>query len=183
MKPRPSTVRTPRAALRLGLMAAAALCACTLVVAVLLDEDEPQRPRTHVASPAPSRSAPVTPSVATIASRAVPVASAPVRLAPQGVGDVLRQDRQVQPTELAGWVRDRSLTPLARYAALRRLEQERPEAAVTAALGLLDDTAELVRLNAIALLGRTKDPRAATALATLDDRSRRLAMAAARRGS
>lgn len=181
MKLRPQTTRTPRAALRLGLMAAAALGACTLVVAVLLDE-EPVAPRTHVVLPAPPRPRPAAPQVAAVESRRVPLAATP-RPAPRGVGDVLRQDAQVQPSELAGWVRDRALAPQARYAALRRLEVERPDEAVTAALAVLDDQAELVRLNAIAVLTRAKDPRAATALAALDDRSRRLATALTRRGS
>src|SRR5688572_25271545 len=104
-------------------MSAVALGACTLAVALLLEDEQPAAPRVHVAAPRPPAPLPAQPTgVAVVESRRGPVAAAP-RPAPRGVGDVARQDVRVTPGELAGWVLDRSLTAEARYAALRRLER------------------------------------------------------------
>jgi hypothetical protein len=62
---------------------------------------------------------------------------------------------------------------------LRRLEEVSAADAVKLAVELLDEKSPLLRLNAIALLTRSKAPEARLALGTLNERSRRLAGALA----
>ncbi len=96
---------------------------------------------------------------------------------PKDMADVVA-DRSV--SNLAAFVTDATLEPRLRYAALRRLEAEAPAEAITSAIAVLEDTTPLVRLNAIALLTRSGEPRSQVALARLDDRSRQLAAALGR---
>lgn len=179
--------RMRRAWLRLGLVAILAAGVCALAVGSVIEGDEPA-PRTHVRSRSTNESAPVlsAPDLADVSpipskasSRHVEVA--PPRATPTSAGQVLRQDVTLTAAELAAWIADRELDPQVRYGALRRLEREDPPAAVSAALGALDDVTPLVRLNAIAVLSRSTEPRAVAALERLDERSRRLAQALARR--
>jgi HEAT repeat protein len=74
------------------------------------------------------------------------------------------------------WSGDETLEPSARYAALRRLEElgDR-EAVVDAAVRLLDENDEFLRVNAIAVLTRTDTDRARAALAKRPERDQRLA--------
>ena len=172
-------------------MSAGAALLCAVASGVLLERDDPVPSRRHAVatgpaarSVAPAAVGSASVGTSTSGSLGAPVVLSPAgRAAPEGVGDVLRQDQTLASAELAAWIVDRALDPRARYAALRRLEQDDPAAAVTAALAVLTDTTPLVRLNAIALLARARDPRAAPALDSLDDRSRRLASLLARRSS
>lgn len=171
--------RMPRRWARLGAVAVATCALGVSAVALLLHEEEapPARPTT---SPVPRRAAPDGLAVAPATTRSGP-SLAPPRPAPTTIAEAVAAR---DPSDLARWVGDRTLEPRLRYAALRQLEAEAPEEAVAAALAalaVLDDVTPLVRLNAIALLTRAQDPRAQTALAQLDDRSRRLAGALARR--
>jgi len=167
----------PRRWARLGVVAMATCALGVSAVALLLHEEvaPPSRPTTTPVS------TPGAVAVAPTATRSTPQL-APPRPAPTTIAEA---EAARAPSDLARWVADRSLEPRLRYTALRRLETEAPEEAVTAALAVLDDVTPLVRLNAIALLTRAQAPeakaRAQTALAQLDDRSRRLAGALARR--
>lgn len=116
-----------------------------------------------------------TPTAAARTSVAWSPAAAPPAAPPASVRQVATTAST--PAELGAWVSDRSLAPQLRYTALRRLEGLAPADAVTAAIDCLDDTASLVRLNAIAVLSRIDDPRAKTALGRVDPRSQRLAQA------
>lgn len=170
--------RMPRRWARLGAVAAATCALGVSAVGLLLREEEapPARP---VTGPRPAAAAPeVAPTATPGAPALAPPAPAPPPPRPTTIAGVAAARA---PTDLAAWVTDRTLEPRLRYTALRRLETEAPAEAVTAALAVLDDLAPLVRLNAIALLTRAQDLRAHTALAQLDDRSRRLAGALARR--
>lgn len=168
--------RMPRRWARLGAVAMATCALGVSAVALLLHEEEapPARPTT---APVPRRPAPDGLAVAPTTTRSGPPL-APPRPAPTTIAEAVAARA---PSDLSRWVCDRTLEPRLRYAALRQLEAEAPEEAVAAALAVLDDVTPLVRLNAIALLTRAQDPRAQTALAQLDDRSRRLAGALARR--
>jgi HEAT repeat protein len=160
-----------------------AVAVCALAIASVIEEDEPT-PRTHVRSRRTTERAPLV--SAQQEADVNPIPSSPsnphlAHAAPTTAGQVLRQDVTLTSAELMTWIADDHLDPQVRYAALRRLEHEDPPAAVSAALIALDDVTPLVRLNAIAVLARTTDPRAAAALEKLDERSRRLAQALARR--
>ncbi|MCW8138076.1 MAG: hypothetical protein KIT58_04135 [Planctomycetota bacterium] len=178
-------MRLSRRWVRLGLGTALVGGLALLSASALLETDAPtsRPPVTRVAAPAPAPpTAEVDPTpTVTGATATRRVREAPPRPAPRTVGDVLRQDASLDHADLAAWVVDRALASEVRYGALRRLEQDDPSEAVTAALRVLDDVTPLVRLNAIAVLTRSQDPRAAAALERLDDRSRRLATALARR--
>lgn len=165
----------PRRWARLGAVAAATCALGVSAVALLLHEEAspPARPAT---GPAPRPTPLVASAVAHTTTRTVIEVAPPAR--PTTIAGVAAARAS---SDLAAWVTDPTLEPRLRYTALRRLETEAPEEAVTAALAVLDDVTPLVRLNAIALLTRARDPRAQTALAQLDDRSRRLAGALARR--
>lgn len=106
---------------------------------------------------------------------AEPAPAAPAR--PQQV----YAERTPEAAQLATWASDTQAEAEVRYTSLRRLEADHPDAAVETALALLGDETSLVRLNAIAVLQRSADPRAAQALAGLTGRDQRLAQALAKR--
>lgn len=180
------SVRVARSWARLGLVTGAASGLLVVAAVVLLDRgEEATPPRVHVGSPIdrPVAEAGEAGPTATspVSSHTRVVLSPVVRATPKSVRDVLRQDVALTTNELAAWISDDAVDAQARYGALRRLEQEDPAAAVTAALALLDDVRPLLRLNAIAVLTRANDARATAALEKLDDRSRQLALALVRR--
>lgn len=151
-------------------------------VALLVEDREPPAPRVRATVAVPPGPIPCAPAHDVAAPSTgtsprprfdVPVVEAPPR--PTGQADVARQG--VQAPDLVAWVEDRTLEPTLRYAALRRLESVSPFDAVSVSLRCLDDTASLVRLNAIAVLTRTEDARAREALGRIDPRSQRLARA------
>jgi len=87
------------------------------------------------------------------------------------------------PGELATWATHPGLQPNLRLTALRRLERDDPEQAVSVALELVrskDPKHRLLRINAVAVLARSRDPRAERALKHLDPDLERLAQAVGR---
>ena len=193
-----TSLRMPRAWARLAAAAALASALGSGAAAVLLEEDPPApaedgtearitkaevatvatAARGHGQTTSAEEVSYVDLSTPTAAAR-TNVAWSPAAPPPAAPPASVRQVATTAstPAELGAWVSDRSLAPQLRYTALRRLEGLAPADAVTAAIGCLDDTASLVRLNAIALLARIDDPRAKTALARVDPRSQRLAQA------
>lgn len=180
--------RLARTRLKLALIGAGGALVGVAAVAALVAEDRPLpvgvrvdslaqlSPEREVAPTGPTRAAPLPPSVAPEASASPRATPGPgVAPAPERFGEVLDPRARPEATSLAAWVRDASLAPNVRYAALRRLEADHPASAVPAAIAVLDDTCSLVRLNALAVLARSQDPRAAEALARTDARSQRLA--------
>lgn len=174
--------RTPRAWARLALAVAATAGGGALAAALLVADEEAgrasERARARAVASGPR---PVAPPSGPAPAPGPPPAGAPARPRPARLADVARQDVTLSSGELAGWTRDAGLDPQTRYAALRRLEALDPAAAVDAAIAATTDASPLVRHNALALLARSQDPRAAEAVALLDDRSRRVAAALARR--
>lgn len=183
--------RLSRSRVRLGLMTLGAAGLGTLAIHALLVED------VEDAAPAPARRAVSqdlarlgTPAPTTAAGSPDPAGQAAERVAPapgpqakdsppapapRRLSEVLAQGARHAPGDLEVWVGDEALPPDVRYAALRRLEADAPADAVTAAIAVLDDPTSLVRLNAIAVLARSQDPRAKAALERVDARSQRLA--------
>lgn len=144
--------------------------------AVLLRPDPVQPPGwrpTQQAAAAPER--PATAPLATRSQGSIPLAPVASRQSPRTLTAAFAH--QGSTGELATCAGDPALPPHVRYAALRRLEETAPEQAVSAAIAALTDTTSLVRLNAIALLARSQDPRAREALGRIDPRSQRLAQA------
>lgn len=176
--------RLARTRVKLALIGAGGALVGVAAIAALLAEDRPLpvgvrvdslaqlSPERDSAPAVPSRAAPLPASVAPepSASPSLAVASAPAKF-----GEVLDPRSRPDAASLAAWVQDGALAPNVRYAALRRLEAEHPTSAVSTAIAVLDDTCSLVRLNALAVLARSQDPRAAEALARTDARSQRLA--------
>lgn len=179
--------RLSRSRVRLGLMTIGAAGLGTLAIHAVLLEDPTAAPTKRAASQDLSQLG--TPDAATSAaspdaagegpwSVAVPAprpSAAPPAPEPRRLSEVVAQGARHAPGDLEVWVGDEALPPDVRYAALRRLEADAPADAVTAAIAVLDDPTSLVRLNAIAVLARSQDPRAKAALERVDARSRRLA--------
>lgn len=179
--------RLARARVKLALIAVGGAAVGVLAVAALTAEDRPlprgvsadsvarlDRKPLQVESPSlvhAPQPAPV--ASASAAGAEMPQPQPPP--APADLGAVLAPSARHPHAALVAWVRDASLPPNVRYGALRRLEAERPGEAVSAAIEVLEDTTALVRLNAIAVLARSQDPRAGAALARVDARSQRLA--------
>ena len=106
----------------------------------------------------------------------------PVEPPPPGSAAALLDDPRAHDARaLAAWAADRDLPTDVRYTAIRQLERVDAQAAVDAALGLASDAESLVRLNAVAVLVRSQQPRAEQLLAQLDDRTRFLAQRLAAR--
>lgn len=182
----------PRAWVRLGAVVAVATGLGFGVMGLLLSEDEPvattkrssaqrsPQPYTpgavtsarppNIAQPLPSAKVPKAAPVSPIYSAQLPRPEKPTSMREVANGAANHQD-------LAAWVQDKSLDPSLRYSALRRLEKQSAKDAIPAAIGCLEDTAQLIRLNAIAVLSRSDDPRAKEALARIDPQSQRLAQA------
>ncbi len=176
----PAPIRVRRAWIRVGLAVGVSAAIGALASSVLLDAEPPALPTTAASRVVVSTPPSAPTGVSEPAPRTPDALDPPPRPAPRSAGEVLDQDAALTSSQLARWVSDEQVAPTARYGALRRLEQEDPPAAVGAALEVLDDVTPLVRLNAIAVLTRADDPRAAEALARLDERSRRLATALGR---
>lgn len=172
--------RLRRARVRAALLSLPLAAAGAGAVALLASEDAPpERAPAVVASHAPHRSRAPLPEPHPLPQ--APTLPAPARRAPSSPADLLAPaDAPHQREDLVAWVSSQSLTPQVRYAALRRLEHDAPEAALDAALAALDAPDPLLRTNAVAVLARSTDPRAAAALESLDESHRRLARALAR---
>lgn len=177
--------RLGRARVKLALIAVGGAAVGVLAVAALTAEDRPlprgvsadsvahlDRDPLQVESPSLVHAPQPAPVASASATQAPATPSPP---APADLAAVLAPTTRHPDAALAAWVRDASLPPNVRYGALRRLETERPDEAVSAAIEVLEDTTALVRLNAIAVLARSQDPRAGAALARVDARSQRLA--------
>lgn len=175
--------RLARTRVKLALIGAGGALVGVAAVAALLAEDRPlpvgvrvdslaQLPNRETGPTAPAPRAAPPAQVAPEPSASPSLAVAP---APATFGAVLDPRSSPDAASLAAWVQDGALAPNVRYAALRRLEAEHPTSAVSTAIAVLDDTCSLVRLNALAVLARSQDPRAAEALARTDARSQRLA--------
>lgn len=127
--------------------------------------------------PAPAASPPA-PAHGPAPTEPVTVAPPPARRPAPTVGAVLGQRRD---GELLDVLRRSDAPAPTRYAALRRLEELGSREAVPAAVALLKGDDRFLRSNALALLSRSKDPRAAQALAALPPRERLLVQALRRR--
>lgn len=89
--------------------------------------------------------------------------------APTSVGGIFRRGATAGDRALlAVWAEHRALDPALRYAALRRLEELEPAAALEVAGRLLGDPVALVARNALAVIAASDSPAAARFISGLE---------------